>query len=227
MKSNFNTIAFFARESLKASGIAITLGQIHQLLAASLGYNSLAALQSSGEETPGLTGADYVILDIEGITNRAASLGYGEVSAEVIDAIVAAIKGDPQPPMIFLNTQDFIDDVACQFANDNAFDNDAVSSAAAETNAYFEGTYIESTEDPEPLKDSREFWEIPVGGNVGMNQDLDKPFSGDNILVSGVVRIWKAGRVCLMGDMELDIGASVDDSYYEFDDEPDERPAAA
>jgi len=30
-----------------------------------------------------------------------------------------------------------------------------------------------------------------------------------------------------MGDMELDIGASVDDSYYEFDDEPDERPVAA
>lgn len=91
------------------------------------------------------------------------------------------------------------------------------SSAAAETNAYFEGAYIESTEDPEPLKGSREFWEIPVGGNVGMDQDLDKPFSGDNILVNGVVRVWKAGRVCLMNNMELDIGASIDDSYYESD----------
>jgi len=52
------------------------------------------------------------------------------------------------------------------------------------------------------LKSCREFWEIPVEGNVGMDQDLDpdpdKPFSGDNILVKGVVRVWKAGRVCLM-----------------------------
>ena len=60
-----------------------------------------------------------------------------------------------------------------------------------------------------------------------MDQDLDKPFSGDNILVSGVVRIWKAGRVCLMNDMELDIGASVDDSYYEPDDESDGQQIAA
>ncbi len=167
-----------------------------------------------------------MILDGEGIIGRAASLGYGHVATEAINAIVTAIKGDPQPPEVFLDIQEFIDDVACRYANDNAFDDDAVASAAAETNAYFEGTYIESSEEPEPLKDSREFWEIPVGGSVGMDQDLDRPFCGDNILVSGVVRVWKAGRVCLMNDMELDIGASVDDSYYEPDDEPDERPVA-
>ncbi|WP_172600072.1 hypothetical protein [Sulfuricystis multivorans] len=28
----------------------------------------------------------------------------------------------------------------------------------------------------------------------------------------------KAGRVCLMNDMELDIGAGDDDSYYELDE---------
>jgi len=33
-----------------------------------------------------------------------------------------------------------------------------------------------------------------------------------------VVRIWKAGRVCLMNDMGLDIGAGVDDSYYGLDE---------
>ena len=51
-----------------------------------------------------------------------------------------------------------------------------------------------------------------------MEQDLDKFFSGDNILVKGVVRVWKAGRLCLMNDMEFDIGAGVDDSYYDLDE---------
>ena len=49
----------------------------------------------------------------------------------------------------------------------------------------------------EQLKDCREFWDI---------------------LVKGVVRVWKAGRVCLMNDMDLDIGAGVDDSYDDHDE---------
>lgn len=196
-----------------ASGISISLGHTQQLLAASLGYGSLAAIQASTEEVPGLEGADFVILDIAGLTARAASLGLGSVSDQITGAIVSAIKSDPEPPAVFLTPLDFIEDVAGRFANDTVMDHDAVSDAAANTNAYFEGAYLEATEPEEALKDCREFWEIPVEGNVGMDQDPDKPFSGDNILVKGVVRVWKAGRVCLMNDMELDIGAGVDDSY--------------
>jgi len=66
-----------------------------------------------------------------------------------------------------------------------------LTDAAANTNAYFEGAYLEATEPEEALKDCREFWEIPVEGNVGMDQDPDKPFSGDNILVKGVVWVWR------------------------------------
>ena len=218
MQSNFNTVAFVTRETLKASGVAITLGHTHQMLAAGLGYNSLAALQSSAEETPGLAGADYLILDVEGVKVRAKALGYGAEAPKVVDAIAAAIKADPQPPTVFLDTQEFIEDVVCRFANENVYDHGAVSSAAAETNAYFGEANVELAADPEPLKDSREFWEVPVSGNIAMDQDLDKPFSGDNILINGVVRIWKAGRVCFMNDMDLEIEANVDDSYYEMDE---------
>lgn len=144
--------------------------------------------------------------------------GYGAASGQITAAIATAIKSDPEPPAVFLTQIDFIEDVAGRFANDTVMDHDTVSDAAANTNAYFEGAYLEATDPDEALKDCREFWEIPVEGNVGMDQDPDKPFSGDNILVKGVVRVWKAGRVCLMDDMELDIGASVDDSHYDLDE---------
>ena len=218
MKSDFSSLAFVFRQNLAASGISISLGHTQQLLAASLGYGSLAAIQSSTEEAPGIACADFVILDIAGLTARAASLGLGSVSDQITGAIVSAIKSDPEPPAVFLTPLDFIEDVAGRFANDTVIDHDAVSDAAANTNAYFEGAYLEATEPDEALKDSREFWEIPVEGNVGMDQDPDKPFSGDNILVKGVVRVWKAGRVCLMNDMELDIGAGVDDSHFDLDE---------
>jgi hypothetical protein len=217
MKSDFSSIAFVARQNLVASGVSVSIGHTQQLLAASLGYASLAAIQASTEEAPGIAGADFVILDVAGLSARAESLGYGATSDQITDAIASAIKSDPEPPTVFLSTLDFIEDVAGRFANDTAMDHDAVADAAANTNAYFEGAYLEATEPEEALKDCREFWEIPVEGNVGMDQDPDKPFSGDNILVKGVVRVWKAGRVCLMNDMELDIGAGVDDSYYELD----------
>ncbi len=218
MKSDFSSLAFVARQTLVASGVSVSIGHTQQLLAASLGYASLAAIQASTEEAPGIAGADFVILDVAGLSARAASLGYGAALDQITDAIAAAIKSDPEPPAVFLRPLDFIEDVAGRFANDTVMDHDAVSSAAAETNAYFEGAYLEATEPEEALKDCREFWEIPVEGNVGMDQDPDKPFSGDNLLVKGVVRVWKAGRVCLMNDMELDVGAGVDDSYYKLDE---------
>ncbi len=218
MKANFSSLAFSARQHLVASGVFISIGHTQQLLAASLGYGSLAAFQASSEEAPGIAGADFVILDVAGLSARATSLGYGSASHQITDAIATAIKTDPEPPTVFLAPFVFIEDVAGRFANDKVMDHDAVSDAAANTNAYFEGAYLEATEPEEALKDCREFWEIPVEGNVGMDQDPDKPFSGDNILVKGVVRVWKAGRVCLMNDMELDIGAGVDDSYYDLDE---------
>ena len=218
MKPDFSSLAFVARQNLVASGVSVSIGHTQQLLAASLGYGSLAAIQASTEEAPGIAGADFVILDVVGLSARAASLGYGAASDQITDAIASAIKSDPEPPAVFLSPLDFIEEVAGRFANDTVMDHDAVSDAAANTNAYFGGAYLEATEPEEALKDCREFWEIPVEGNVGMDQNPDKPFSGDSILVKGVVRVWKAGRVCLMNDMELDIGAGVDDSYYGLDE---------
>lgn len=219
MKANFSTLAYSIHRILTASGLAISRGHVQQLLAASLGYGSFAAFQASTEEQPGLAGADYVILDVAGLEARTQNLGYGSSIAPVTQAIATAIKADPEPPLLFLDASEFIDEVVHQFADENVLNHDAVSSAAAETNAYFDEVNLEASEPADALKDSPEFWEVPVSGNIGMEQDPDKVFSGDSILVDGVVRIWKAGRVCLTDDMELDIGAGVDDSgYYDVEE---------
>lgn len=157
MKSDFSSLAFVARQNLVASGLSVSIGHTQQLLAASLGYASLAAIQASTEEAPGIAGADFVILDVAGLSARAASLGYGAASDQITDAIASAIKSDPEPPAVFLTPLDFIEDVAGRFANDTVMDHDAVSDAAANTNAYFEGAYLEATEPEEALKDCREF----------------------------------------------------------------------
>ena len=112
MKSDFSSLAFVTRQNLVASGVSISFGHAQQLLAASLGYGSLAAIQASTEEAPAITGADFVILDVAGLAARAVSLGYGAASDQITDAIASAIKNDPEPPVVFLNPLDFIEDIA-------------------------------------------------------------------------------------------------------------------
>ncbi|MDD5472179.1 MAG: hypothetical protein PHP05_09730, partial [Sideroxydans sp.] len=92
MKSDFSSLAFAARQNLVASGVSVSIGHTQQLLAASLGFGSLSAIQSSTEEAPGIDGADFVILDVAGLSARAASLGYGAASDQITDAIASAIK---------------------------------------------------------------------------------------------------------------------------------------
>lgn len=85
------------------------------------------------------------------ILNIPTSLGYGSASHQITDAIATAIKTDPEPPTVFLATFVFIEDVAGRFAHDTVVDHDAVSDAAANTNAYFAGAYLEATEPEEAL----------------------------------------------------------------------------
>src|SRR5690606_33884231 len=119
------SLAFVIRQNLVASGVSISLGHTQQLLAASLGYGSLAAIQASTEEDPGIAGADFVILDVAGLSARAASLGYGAAADQITEAIAATIKSDPEPPAVFLTPLDFIEDVVVAFANDTVMDHDA------------------------------------------------------------------------------------------------------
>ena len=218
MKANFSTLSHSLRQQLAATGVSVSIGHAQQLLAASLGYGSLAAYQASSEEQPGIQGCDYVILDVLGVTSRANQLAVVAQQKQVVDAIVKAIKADPEPPAVFLNDRDFVETEVARFAEESILDDDAVASVAANTNAYFDDAEIEMGQPSVSLAQSPEFWEVPINGCVNLDQDPDKPFSGEAINAAGVVRIWKAGRVCLMNDMELDIGASVDDGYYEHDD---------
>lgn len=218
MKANFSTLAHNVRRQLAAAGVSLSLGHAQQLLAASLGYGSLAAYQASPEEKPGIQGCDYVILDVLGVISRAGQLAVAARQKQLLEAIVGAIEVDPEPPAVFLSDRDFVETEVARFAEESILDDDAVASAAANTNAYFDDVEIEIGQPDVSLAQSPEFWEVPINGRVHMDQDPDKPFSGDTINTSGVVRVWKAGRVCLMNDMELDVGASVDDGYYERDD---------
>lgn len=213
----FNATAFAAKKFLSAADIKISLGNIHQIFAAGLGYKSLASLQASSEEKPGLEEAAYVIFDEQAMRRRCEEVGQAENVTDVINALQAGLEACSNAPSIYYCEKTFIEDEAYRFAQENALEHEEVNAASAETNAYFSDVCVECGDDPVPLNDAIDIWEIPVTGNVSMDQDEDRMYCGDNILIDGTVLIKKVGRRCLSNNMELDIAASVDQSPFEDD----------
>ena len=162
-----------------------------------------------------------MILDDECIANRAKDLAVYGYLGKIIDAIIVGIESQNTAPRVFRNTDDFFEDVLSGFIDEEIFHHEAVNTASAETNAYFSEAFAELASDPEALRDAVSAWAVPVSGVIDMDQDPDRMFSGDKIQFSGVIRIKKAGRVCLAADMELDISAAVDHDYYERSDDGD------
>lgn len=78
MASDFGSIAHRVHTALNDSGNSAPLGHVHQLLAASLGYRSLAAYNASTVEATALATATHVVLDLIGLHERAMRLGYDD-----------------------------------------------------------------------------------------------------------------------------------------------------
>ena len=218
MKAYFSTLARSIHQQLIMMGSSMPLSHAQQLLAASLGYSSLAAYQASPEEQSGVAESTYIILDLVGVASRANEISVGLQVKQVVDAFTKAIKAAPQLPRVFLTDREFLETEMTRFIEENILNDDTVLSVAAATNGYFNDVEIEMEQPSMTLAQSPGFWEVPFNGHVNLDQDPDKPFSGDVIKVTGVARIWKAGRVCLMDDIELDIEASIDDSHYDHND---------
>ncbi|MGM3277458.1 hypothetical protein [Ralstonia sp. 24A2] len=56
----------------------VALGHAQQLVAAALGYKSLAAYQASQEERPDLSGTEHIVIDDDVLRQRAQELGVGD-----------------------------------------------------------------------------------------------------------------------------------------------------
>lgn len=226
MKATFSTLAFSTSKILAASGHTVSSSHAQQLLAAALGYASLASLQASTEEQPGLQHADIVILDVAGVIVRAAQLGHAQCAEQIADAIAQAIRNDPAAPALYNSWGEFVENKVVPYASEAALDDEAVSSAAASTNAMFDEPAeieIPSIGGSDPASGSWKpnvsacggFFEVPITGTITMDQDEDRMYSGHILNIAGTVQIEKAGRRCMMDYLDMDLGAAVDDSHYE------------
>lgn len=213
MTAILSKTAFAIHKAFKADGTAISRAQVQEILAAGLGYNSLASYQTSSEENPGLDAAEYILFDAEAMGRRAAMFGIASFPAI---GVVMEFNRVASPVRATLSFEDFADEIRMDVETKIVIESEDVASAMAETNAYGGDMDAEFDEPEIGIADAEDFWEVPVSGTIQMDQDTEKPFSGDQIEVSGIVRFTKVGRRCLAA-MEIDVGAAVDNSYFDED----------
>lgn len=193
---SLNSLAHAVRVQSQASATPIVLGHAQQLIAAALGYNTLAAYQASPEESP-LEGARHFVLDLDLAHQRAGELGVA-VSEGQLDALLGSAFAGQLPHAQFHRSVSALEDYI-RDRLDHLVTNDAeAASQMAMTNGDSIGeVYLPFDLSLADLPPPGEMTEIEVLGHIGMDQDLERPYSGHLIDVEASVSVERTGRVSI------------------------------
>jgi len=191
----FASYSYSIRQSLHAAGTTVSHGHVQQLLAAALGYGSLAAYQAAINEQFG----SHVIVDMTQLTARSAQLVQPKFEEVFLSHFAKAT-----PQKIHWNAQS-LEDAISDHIRQNAADHDDLAGIIAQTNAI--PTDVEDIEVMgiySPLTLTGPNMLFPFFAVLEMDQDPERVYYGDKIVLDGMVAMAVTGRRCL-GDFELSV----------------------
>lgn len=195
---SLSSLAYALRVQSQASATPIILGHAQQLIAAALGYNTLAAYQASPDDAA-LEGARHFVLDLDLAHQRAEELGVA-VSAEQLSALLSSAFAGQLPRARFHRSESALEDYIRDKLDQQAMNDDAASSQMAMTNSDGIGeVYLPFELSLSDLSPPGEVTEIEVLGHIGMDQDLERPYSGHIIDIEASVSVKRTGRVSIAG----------------------------
>lgn len=212
-----------ASKALALSGHSVKRSRVSEILSAMLGYQTYAALTTEDND-PSLEyclgDAERLVLNPDAGQLRAQELGVAPISGIVQACALALQTVAPMP--VHEDIDQFYDEYGREALADAIGSSDDVSSAMAETNAYFGGEPDMPEEMPyaDDLWKSRVEWNLVARGKFKGDHDFDsdRMFSGDTLSCEATLMFVKAGRAGLIL-VEADAGAGVDDSWRDQDRE--------
>ncbi|XNX73585.1 hypothetical protein ACL5HQ_11325 [Stenotrophomonas maltophilia] len=216
-----STVAYQARFALRSRGILIVHANTLELVAASIGYGTYAALKldASLEVEDLFPEAEHVVLQADAVKQRLKDLGQDEqmanaVSLAIRDAFAQNVKSEENPCHFYASMDDFRDFIF-QDVQEQAAGDSNVADAYAETNAYIDEFYTNDYEF-EPLAKTNEQWTLLASGSHTGELDEDRPYSGHAGNFTAIYTFMKDGRC---GLVLLDLEFCVDfDRSYDRDD---------
>jgi hypothetical protein len=210
MQAEISSLTQQTSAALKAANVSMALGHVYELVATAFGYRSRAAFLLSGAEPTSITNCEYLAVDVQAVTARAIALGYAARDAEqFLAAFSGAVTGVKDGPKVVITESDLLDDL-WEEVNTAVYEDEGVASEAATTN----GSYDEVeawTDDPanHPTQAS-DSWSCPITGVLHIDQDPERPWSGDEVSFDGSLVFTKCGQAGLNFDrVEIDSASVV------------------
>lgn len=212
---DLSAVAYATRQALVAKGIPISLSHAQQLVAAAMGHGTLAAYQASGD-AQALAGAAHVVVDDALLRERAENLGH---PGDAVPATVVEMLGAMLPGTVHQHTEAFADCLR-DFADSSTLNDGEVGSQTAMTNHNGVSEVYMPLDLPDDLDTGEEeFLEVEIDGQVTMELDLDRPYSGQQVDVEARLTVDRLGAR-LFGRPDLDITKARLRGWAD-DDEPD------
>ncbi|MCW0048889.1 peptide ABC transporter permease [Burkholderia pseudomallei] len=195
MAIGISALAFAVRKQGASLPKPVGHGHAQQLLAAALGYKSLAAYQASQEEEPDLSPTKHIVLDEALLLQRAGELGL-PYSGEVIVSLVIDALTNALPHANVHRTKGAFDDMLRDYIDDAVLRHDETVGQMAMSNGTLGEVYLpfETLLEDIPYDDVKEF---SIIGQVSMRSDVERPYVGHVVHVSASLFLTRYGKVCV------------------------------
>jgi hypothetical protein len=224
-KSMVSGLAYDLQTDLEKTPLKMSRGQIHEIIAAFLGYGSKAAYAT---EMPvactEYAKADSLVLDFDGALERYEELGFNTTyrfefclhAAKKLETVLVDTLDmlGAHHPDVHRSEEDYTEIVLRERVMREVDDSGEVSAVMAETNAFFDETYIEDMTPSEPLRRASSTWTVRCAGEINGESEPEKGFLGDCIKFRATVLLTKLGRIGVKVD-SVEVDALVDESFYD------------
>lgn len=167
-------------------------GHAQQLLAAVLGYRSLAAFQSSPEESPSLNDVRHLFLDEECLQRRVVELGLPHSPVELLAEIKQAFELRLPQINLYVSEDKLIDGVRSKVDRillDKASGELAMTNGCGLDEIYLPLDFALAEL---PLHDETE--EIAIDGHISVEPDVERPYSGHKVDIVAKLFLQKVTR---------------------------------
>ncbi|HHR1108749.1 TPA: hypothetical protein ACS3AL_001110 [Raoultella ornithinolytica] len=219
---NLSTVTFDIHCVLKQSHLSLSRAQCSEVIAAYLGYESLAALQSEEADDfldTHFADAEFIVLNVKSGIHRLQILARENISDVLSDKVtvqmVRSLSTLDDNCKVFTSIDDFYFEYAHEQLCQAIIFSDDWGVATSELNAEF-SDYPEMNEKyafSGDLWKAREEWSLEAQGSAtGSYGDSDRFYNGHKIDCWGKLVFIKAGRAGLiLTDSDVSAGSSGED----------------
>lgn len=200
MTVGISSLAYAVRKASESTPQPLKHGHAQQLVAAALGYNTLAAHQAAvaaGTESEHLDAAAHAVLDENLIAERAAELQLPQPEEALVELVRTAFQSE-LPGTTLHRNDDALADAVREYVDSTTYNHEKTGSEMAATNNNgVQEIYLPLDFTLAELPPLGEVLELEIEGHVSMEPDIERPYSGHKIDVQGTLFLERVGRVAI------------------------------